>query len=276
MVEAFGHVCVCTQSVLTHKCPSLVLACLWRGEGGSYLSVRRVVLLSSFGPHLQSSLPCEPRHKKQWLLICVPTREVVVLAMPASPEWFLGFEDDGFGFVVDGDKVLRCEEVLTLQRCKREGGEVESVLTPDGSVIALVDYLSKALTLSGSLRVGDVAAWCDVDMMLYSTGQSPTGDKLWFSMYSILGLLDLTVGKHKSKYLHTMWRNWSKFLESLGMYGGLRKMGLPVNSRNDQEADEGASAGFPSISTTALVALLSKWAWTTSKKHGALTKSHRS
>ncbi len=221
------------------------------------------------------------RHDDRWWLINARTTEKIELDHPAQGEWMAGIDTDDFTFIIDEHpetEPRRCCEmfryVLTKPRLACDDDAHISDMTHSGHAVGVVDFLARFQSVKGSLRVGDLACWGDLEFIVHMRPQRPISDRIAFNIYDIFNIMSLDAGKKdRSKYIYTMWAAWENQFEALGLDGALRRS-APTSASRVSGDDIWRSCKFPSLSTTALITLLLKFSFVTCKKHGGgLSKS---
>lgn len=207
------------------------------------------------------------------MLVHLLSRQKWYLPKPTSGEWLLGFFDDGVGFIADGEEALEVSQFLKATLYKVIGCEGVIMIDVEGDLRALEDYLSRFQSMSSSWRLGEVSAWADIGAALYFQEQAP-GDRIFWNFHDIMGALDFEGGKtSRSKYIYAMWGAWAKFFDMLSLQGGFRRSAPFANATEEARQDADRVTAFPTISTSCLLAICAKWAFTLGKKRGGLATS---
>ena len=115
------------------------------------------------------------------------------------------------------------------------------------------------------MKVGVTNATVDLQAVVHERPQAPSGDMIFWDIYTILNAVCIEAGKGGiSKYVYTMWSSWEKLLESLGLEGVLRRSAF-ARAHQEDDDDNSRTVAFPNIGTTGLIVLLPKWSSAQSK-----------
>lgn len=217
---------------------------------------------------------CAPsvlRRDGVWYLTNTATHEQCRLEAPAG-EWHLGFTDDGDSFICDNDENLfECSSALRYEVLEDDSGNRFVNDREEEECVGFNDFFSKFELVSTSLKIGDCNTWCDIQCCMHVHRQR-TGDRLHVSLYDTMAVLGLAVGPTRSKYVYTMWPSWERFLTRIGLEGCLRRAAPTAKQRQaDTPGHEERNASFPTVSLIGLLAIVARWAFTTSKKKGGLS-----
>ena len=217
-----------------------------------------------------------PDHEgRQQLLDVVTLSRCALLGGP----WTLVVEDGWAILVDDAGSTLFPEDLLHRQLASAPDGELWVIETIKADGLERRWSLHSEMTKSESILVGFVAgptrATHTLSCSMLAWPRAGGCRCFWKvnALYTLLGMR--TFKKQPSKWWYEVKASSLAFVESVGAIGGhiLEGTGAHDNKNTDLPTDRFTT--YPTVSTFALIALLSRWAWSVPKQGGLRDRQAR-
>lgn len=244
----------------------------WHGrpDGFSGGVICHLRILGGPGNRVQCTHNANTRCNDAWWLTDFRLRIKTRLPQPASGSYMLVFDPDGCGSLRDGGQDIPVDSFLEWAVYLSGGNLLLHNLVTDRKRWLLEWQQEHRL---GQLQVSaeGMQPGSLVDIGIF-TNALPPSSHVFLNVGEVTDMLGMGyAGKTRSSWIYRFWASWEKYLASLGLEQCLMRS-LATKRAGDSEVsdDPRRALRFPAIGCAALLALLARWAFGTSRRTGGV------